>query len=97
MIGASALDTSVLSGKKMINMDSEEDDVLTISCAGGEDFIITAKPDTKATRGLAVVLSVEGLQGGHSGVEIDKGRINSNILAGRILRELSLCTDFDII
>lgn len=97
MLGASALDMNILSGKKMINMDSEEDDVLTISCAGGEDFIITAKPDTKATRGLAVVLSVEGLQGGHSGVEIDKGRINSNILAGRILRELSLCTDFDII
>ena len=97
MLGASALDMSVLSGRKMINMDSEEDDVLTVSCAGGEDFIITAKPDTKATRGLAVALTVSGLQGGHSGVEIDKGRVNSNILAGRILRELSLCTDFDII
>ena len=47
--------------------------------------------------GAAVTLVIEGLKGGHSGVEIDKGRVNSNILAGRILRELSLQTDFDII
>ncbi len=97
MIGASHLDMSHLSAKRMINLDSEEDDVLTVSCAGGEDFTITAKPDTKATRGTAIALTIEGLQGGHSGVEIDKGRVNSNILAGRILRELRLCTDFDII
>ena len=97
MLGASALDVSCLSAKRMINLDSEEDDVLTVSCAGGEDFTITAKPDTKATRGSAVNLIIEGLRGGHSGVEIDKGRVNANMLAGRILRNLSLVTDFDII
>ena len=97
MIGASKLDMSLLSSKKMINLDSEEEDVLTVSCAGGEDFTVTASPDLKKTDGAAVTLVIEGLKGGHSGVEIDKGRVNSNILAGRILRELSLQTDFDII
>lgn len=97
MLGASALDMSLLSGKIMINIDSEEDDVLTVSCAGGLDFTTSAKPETKISDGTALSLIVKGLAGGHSGVEIDKGRINSNILAGRILNELKKSTHFDII
>lgn len=97
MLGASALDMSLLSGKMMINLDSEEDDVLTVSCAGGEDFTVTAVPDTKPNCGETVTVVIEGLRGGHSGVEIDKSRVNSNILAGRFLRELGNCMEFDII
>lgn len=97
MLGASALDMSLLSGKMMINLDSEEDDVLTVSCAGGEDFTITATPTTTAKHGTAVTLTIKGLRGGHSGVEIDKGRINSNILSGRFLNHLRNLADFDII
>ncbi len=97
MIGASRLDMTLLSSKRMINLDSEEDDVLTVSCAGGEDLTLTAAPDTKTAEGTAVTLIIEGLRGGHSGVEIDKGRVNSNILAGRFLRELKNIAEFDII
>lgn len=97
MLGASALDMSKLSAKRMINLDSEEDDVLTVSCAGGLDFTATATPDTKTADGTALTLVIKGLQGGHSGVEIDKGRVNSNILAGRILSALKKSVDFDIV
>ena len=97
MLGASALDMTQLKSKRMINLDSEEDDVLTVSCAGGMDFTVTASSEIKPSNGDVISLVIEGLQGGHSGVEIDKGRVNSNLLAGRILRELKLRADFDII
>lgn len=97
MIGASRLDMSKLSAKRMVNLDSEEDDVLTVSCAGGMDFNAKATAETKATDGTALKLIVKGLTGGHSGVEIDKGRVNSNVLAGRILNALKKTADFDIV
>ncbi|MBO7218171.1 MAG: aminoacyl-histidine dipeptidase [Clostridia bacterium] len=97
MIGASALDTSKLKARKMINLDSEEDDVLTVSCAGGEDFSVTAEPEIKAAEGGALTFIIKGLQGGHSGVEIDKGRVNSNILAGRFLLNMKSAFDFDLV
>ena len=97
MIGASRLDMSKLSAKRMVNLDSEEDDVLTVSCAGGMDFNAKATAETKVSDGIALKLTVKGLTGGHSGVEIDKGRVNSNVLAGRILNALKKTADFDIV
>lgn len=97
MIGAGKLDVSLLKSKKMINLDSEEDDTLTISCAGGSDFTATLKTETKQKSGYEVTIDLNGLKGGHSGVEIDKNRINANILTGRILNYLNLNTDFEII
>lgn len=97
MIGASALDMSALKAKKMINLDSEEDDTLTVSCAGGIDFTATCLPQITTADGTALKLIIGGLKGGHSGVEIDKGRINSNILAGRFLNHLNNVCNFDII
>lgn len=94
MIGASKLDVSVLNGKQMINIDSEEQDVLTVSCAGGSDVKITLPKQTKTVNGTKVTIEINGLKGGHSGVEIDKNRVNANILAGRILNHIS---DFDLI
>lgn len=96
LLGANALDTSVLKSKMMINLDSETDDVLTVSCAGGQDTVLTLPLTTKEKRGTAITITIEGLLGGHSGVEIDKGRVNANILMGRILNHLSTY-DFDII
>ncbi len=97
MIGASKLDVSLLKGKKMINLDSEEERALTVSCAGGSDVKITL-PTTKTTKnGTKIEVTINGLKGGHSGVEIDKGRVNANILMGRVLNKIKQITDFDII
>ncbi len=96
MIGATKLDTSVLTGKKMINIDSEEDDTMTVSCAGGSDFKVFFNFEKEDVTGTGIDLILKGLQGGHSGIEIDKGRVNSNILAGRVLNHLK-STGFDLL
>lgn len=85
LLGAGSLDCSCLKGKKMINIDSEEDDCVTVSCAGGRDFCVTVPVKRVEKAGCKVTVTLRGLQGGHSGVEIHKGRVNANILAGRFL------------
>lgn len=97
MIGAGKLDINALKGRKMINLDAEEADILTVSCAGGSDFTITVPVDRKVKHGVKVLLEIRNLKGGHSGVEIDKGRVNANILAGRILNYAKKMMDFDIV
>ncbi len=97
MIGAKELDTSLLKGKRMINIDSEDDGVLTVSCAGGSDFSVflpITRTDKSATQ---ISVTLKGLKGGHSGVEIDKKRVNANTLAGRFLNYMKNRCDFDII
>ena len=97
MIGAGKLDMKLLSSKRMINLDSEEDDVMTVSCAGGSDFRVSFDIDKKSVQGKRISVILKGLQGGHSGVEINKGRVNANILAGRFLNYMKNNTCFDII
>ena len=97
MVGALALDMGLLSGKKLINIDSEEEDILTVSCAGGSDFSITAPLNKKKAKGNLVKVILKGLKGGHSGVEIHKGRVNANILMGRLINTLKSETDFEIL
>ena len=97
MIGARALDMSVLNGKRMINLDSETEDIVTVSCAGGSDFKVNIPVKSVARQGTLVTLEIKGLQGGHSGVEINKNRVNANMIAGRVLNELKSQLDFDII
>ncbi len=97
MIGALQLDMSLLKGKKMINMDSEEDDTLTVSCAGGRDFTVEIEKTVIKKKGTKITIILKGLSGGHSGVEIDKGRVNADILAGRVLNHLMEKFDFSLI
>ena len=97
MIGARALDMSVLNGKRMINLDSETEDIVTVSCAGGSDFEVNIPVKSVTRQGTLVTLEIKGLQGGHSGVEINKNRVNANMIAGRVLNELKSQLDFDII
>lgn len=97
MIGARALDMSVLKGKRMINLDSETEGLVTVSCAGGSDFEINVPLKTAKKSGSIVTIEISGLKGGHSGVEIGKNRVNANMLAGRILNELKSFMPFDII
>ncbi len=99
MLGAAALDMSLLKSKLMINIDSEEQDVLTVSCAGGAGFGAVLPLERENRSGKQIKIKLDGLLGGHSGVEIDKGRVNADILAGRILNYLNknLCDSFSII
>lgn len=97
MIGAKELDTSLLKSNKMINIDSEDDNVLTVSCAGGSDFYAVLPIDRTVKNGTEITVTLKGLKGGHSGVEIDKKRVNANTLAGRFLNYMKNRCDFDII
>ncbi len=97
MVGATKLDMSLLTAKKMINIDSEAESAVTVSCAGGSDFEVELPVSRVNKQGTEVTVVLKGLKGGHSGIEIDKGRVNANLLAGRFLNHMASCTDFDII
>lgn len=86
MDGAFALDCSDLKGRKLINLDSEEEGVFTVSCAGGlrMDCVLPGKQEPlNGETGYVIALS--GLLGGHSGAEIHKGRASANQTMGRVL------------
>lgn len=97
MLGAMALDMKLLKGKRMINMDSEDQNVVTVSCAGGSDFKAEIPLKRKKVNGTLIKLAVKGLKGGHSGVEINSGRINANLLMSRILNKLLDYVDFELV
>ncbi len=97
LLGANALDTSLLKAKRMINLDSESDDILTVSCAGGEDVVIKLPLSRKTAEGYEITLGFKGLTGGHSGVEINKGRINADILLMNTLKQLDENCAFELI
>ncbi len=91
MTGAMGLQKDFLEGKILLNLDSEEDTSLTIGSAGGVDVIIGGKCKTvEFSKKYAFFnLQVEGLTGGHSGVDIHRGRSNAIKLLNRLLFELS--------
>lgn len=97
MIGATALCTDGLRSKRMINLDSEEDDTVTVSCAGGSDFKASLNMNYEKVVGNEVSIILSGLTGGHSGVEINKGRVNASTLMGRVLNHLKSVAEFDVI
>lgn len=96
--GAAAIDEKNISGKYLINIDSEEEGKLLVSCSGG----------ARTTQSLPIVwenakadlisygISIGGLKGGHSGMEIHKGRGNSNKLMGRLLNHLNSSFEYYI-
>lgn len=88
MLGAAALDCSPLQARTMLNLDSEEEGYLLVSCAGGVTATAHLPIQRSPGTGKRVRLSVQGLLGGHSGVEIDKGRANACQLLGRALYAL---------
>lgn len=91
MSGAPALDAGKLAGKLLINMDSEEEGKFLVSSAGGlkAKLIIPAKWEKLSEQLDAYRIVIAGLKGGHSGIEIDKGRGNANKLMGRLLNKIS--------
>lgn len=89
MDGAREIDLSMLKGQRMVNLDSEEEGIFLSSCAGGARVKCLLPYRQTVLEGLSVEITIEGLRGGHSGEEIDKGRGNANSLFGRLLWELT--------
>lgn len=88
MLGARALDVSDLTGKRLINIDSEEEGMLCVSCAGGVRAQIDIpfhKEPVEQAAACAYCIMVKGLVGGHSGMEIHKQRENAIKLLGNVL------------
>ncbi len=88
MDGAVGLDATALQGRTLINIDSEEEGVLTVSCAGGAKAEITLPLAYETNTQTAYEVTLSGLRGGHSGVEIDKGRLNANVMMGEFLKSI---------
>lgn len=88
LLGAGSIDVSPLKGKTMINIDSEDEGIFTVSCAGGNTSDCRLPVNVKEYEGTAYTIEITGCKGGHSGVEIDKGRSNANVLMGRLLQDI---------
>ena len=95
MLGAQAIDLSSLKSRMLLNLDSEDEGIFTVSCAGGATATISVPVERHAVYGPCIRLSVDGLQGGHSGAEIHKNRANANKVMGefmdRIQKLMPLC------
>ena len=92
MTGAMGLEAGVLNGDILLNLDTEEDDEIGVGCAGGIDitasrsYMLNPTPQSS----LAYTITIKGLKGGHSGMDIHKGFANANKLMARLL-----CDGFD--
>lgn len=89
MLGAAAMELDDVQGRVLLNIDSEDEGVLTVSCAGGATSEITLPIEPEAAEGLSYTLRVDGLQGGHSGVEINAGRLSANTELAKLLYRLT--------
>ncbi len=98
MTGALELKGGLLDGKILLNLDTEDDDELCIGCAGGIDVTGEGEYDevNPIENGKAYSLKIKGLTGGHSGMDIHKGRGNANKLMNRFLFLLSLSTELQV-
>ncbi|OIK12246.1 aminoacyl-histidine dipeptidase [Bacillus sp. MUM 116] len=98
MKGARELDTSLLSGTILINLDSDVSEKLLVSGAGGisNTFKLPIIWEDAAKNKMLCRIHISGLKGGHSGLYINQGQGNSNKLLGRILQSLSTKMDFNL-
>lgn len=96
MDGVRGIDTSVLKGKRMINIDSEAEGCLWASCAGGKrvDVLLPCKFIENARPTYEIL--IDGLHGGHSGEEIHHGYANSSNLLGQLLAQMLESVDFNV-
>ena len=90
MTGALQLDENILKGEILLNLDTEEDDEIGIGCAGGVDITLTKKFEVSTNHDLFFIkITLNGLSGGHSGMEIHKDLGNSNKLLSSIIKDLN--------
>jgi len=98
LTGATKIKAKFLTGKKLLNLDSEEEGAFTIGCAGGADSEITLALKRKdKKRGTLYRLKVFGLRGGHSGLDINQGRGNAIKFLARMLWQASKKFSFELV
>ena len=85
MTGAFGLKPNFLKGHILLNLDTEEDDEIDIGCAGGMDVTARREYSTELLQGSGFNITIKGLQGGHSGIDIHLGRGNANVIMARLL------------
>ena len=87
MTGAMGLEAGLLEGEILLNLDTEEDDEIGMGCAGGIDVTATGKYPEEVTpqKTIGFSITVKGLNGGHSGMDIHKGLGNANKIMNRLL------------
>lgn len=95
--GANGLDVNRISGRKLINIDSEEENHIITGCAGGDSVSVNHKCKTTKMKGNVYNLSVSGCSGGHSGSMIFKGSANANVIIASIIYELSQKVELGLI
>ena len=90
MFGAFGLKPGTVDGDILLNLDSEEEGELYIGCAGGEDLTATLEYKEVGTdsNDIALKVTLKGLRGGHSGLEINEGRANANKLMARFMNQV---------
>lgn len=94
LTGASDLDAKLLSGRILINLDSEEEYTLTVGCAGGAGSTLRLPLSKEPARGAAMGVRLRGMRGGHSGIDIHLQRGNAVKLLARILNAASSRASF---
>ena len=97
LLGASSIDLSSCKAKRLLNIDSEEEGIFTAGCAGGVRIQCDIPMKRVPLSGLCLDFKFEGILGGHSGIEINRGLANANVLSGRFLMNLKKACDFGII
>lgn len=88
LIGATKMDGAMLNGRMLINIDSDEEGIFTVGCAGGARCDITLPVEREDTLSKKWEISIFGLLGGHSGMEIDKGRVNAIATLAKIAKDI---------
>ena len=94
LTGASKLDKNLIKGKYLLNLDSEDENKFTIGCAGGKVFTVEIKYQntdltTNLTQMIPIRIDISGLQGGHSGTDINKQRGNAIVILNEVLWKLN--------
>lgn len=95
--GATAIDLSCCQAKRLLNIDSEDEGVFTVGCAGGVRAECWIPLETTIQTGTVCEITTSGFLGGHSGIEIDKGRANANVMLGRFFLFLKEKMSFGIV
>lgn len=97
MLGATNLDVSDITGKRLINIDQEEEGIFIVGCAGGVRMNISLPVNKLISQGSIYDISVTNLKGGHSGIDINKNRGNAIIILANELKKLYSKVKFNLI
>lgn len=97
MEGAAGIDVSMIKGRKLLNLDSEEEGIFTVGCAGGCRLDVKYEASRTSFEGKKIEIEVSECTGGHSGTEIDKGRANATHLVNRLLTVASSLADIQLV